>query len=96
MTVEAFHKLTYQCRQSTQRLLKHWESTRSSTGTGRSIDAVITPAAPCPSFVPGQEEYIMYTVRQLRESQSDDRVYQTCTTCHQRSFRCSRSTLPSM
>lgn len=64
ISVEEYHKLTYACRQSSTRLLEHWAATTAQTGTGRSIDAVVTPAAPCPSFLPGQEEYIMYTVSQ--------------------------------
>jgi len=44
------------------RQLAAWNATSAISGTTRPVDAVILPAAPYPSFKPGEREYVYYTV----------------------------------
>lgn len=52
--------------------LKIWQATALATPTDRPVDAIITPAAPYPSFRHGDEEYVFYTVSKLMPCRDDD------------------------
>ena len=91
MSVVEYHKLTYNCRLSSSRLLKAWNATESQTGTGRPIDAIVTPPAASPSFVPGEKEYLMYTVSLLRMAVTSGADLRACATCTIFPPRCCQS-----
>ncbi|BGP12260.1 hypothetical protein JCM10213_000046 [Rhodosporidiobolus nylandii] len=56
-----FWQLSYARRRYIAEQLKAWESTKDLTGTGRPIDAIISPPAPYVSFKHGEKQDIYYT-----------------------------------
>ncbi|KAF8495226.1 general amidase [Russula emetica] len=61
--ISAFELFQIQKRRTTLRkeYLDHWQSTKSSTSTGRPVDAIISPVAPFPPTPHGKNSSAEYT-----------------------------------
>lgn len=56
-----YWRLCYKRKQFITRQLAAWEATEKRTGTGRPIDALISPTAPYTSFTHDSQQFINYT-----------------------------------